>query len=384
MMSIIFWIAILGFLHSYILYPYLLRKLQPQKQVSSPQLSAAPFLSIIIPAHNEDAVLRQKLESILASDYPPDRIELLIGLDCSTDLSRLIAEEYQSKFQQCRIFNYAQRQGKIKIVNDLVPACQSEIIVLSDANVLFTEHSLSALMAHFQHPKIGLVDSRMQHYGKKKSGISFPESDYISNEVRIKQDESRLWGSMMGPFGGCFAFRKACFQPIPSNFLVDDFYINMCCLEQGYQCITEEKALVYEDVSNELLIEFKRKIRISAGNFQNLKRFWKLLFRFNGLSFAFFSHKFLRWVLPLFFVGALLHVFQQQDQQLFYAICYYLILLIPITFIVDALARRQGQHIIAFRYIIHFVSMNVALLAGFFKFIGGIRSSVWQPTKRHQ
>jgi hypothetical protein len=91
---------------------------------------------------------------------------------------------------------------------------------------------------------------------------------YISREVLIKQHESILWGTMMGPFGGCFAIRSELYEPVPKNFLVDDFYINMKVLEKGYQCINNLNALVFEDISNNLSDEFKRKVRISTGNFQ--------------------------------------------------------------------------------------------------------------------
>jgi cellulose synthase/poly-beta-1,6-N-acetylglucosamine synthase-like glycosyltransferase len=361
---------------------YLLQK--KQNITSYPITGVLPPLSIIIAAHNEEKVLQEKLESILNSQYPNDLIEVLIGIDASTDFSALIAEEYQHRFKACQVFNFGQRQGKIKIVNALVPKASHQLIVLTDANVLFTEQTLLQLQAPFTDPTIGLVDTTMKHYGLKNTGISMPESTYIAGEVLIKEAEGKLWGAMMGPFGGCFAFRKICFEPIPEHFLVDDFYINMTCIEKGYRCLTQTEAIVLEDVSNDLLIEFKRKIRISSGNFQNLKRFWRLLFRFNPISFTFFSHKVLRWILPVFLVALTLQIIQKQDSSLFYELLYFALLLIPLAFVVDYVSRRQGTHLVWLRYVIHFVSMNVALLIGLFRFFGGIRSSVWQPTKRHQ
>jgi cellulose synthase/poly-beta-1,6-N-acetylglucosamine synthase-like glycosyltransferase len=386
MLQVLFFVGLIFLLYSYILYPFLLKYLlqkSPNKE-AYPLQQQFPPLSIIIAAHNEEKVLREKLDSILQSAYPQELIEILIGIDASSDLSALIAEEYQSKFAACLVFEFKERQGKIKIVNALVPKAQHALIVLTDANVLFTEQTLMHLQAPFVDPKIGLVDSTMKHYGLKNTGISMPESTYIAGEVLLKEAEGKLWGAMMGPFGGCFAFRKRCFEPIPEHFLVDDFYINMICIEKGLRCVTQTEAIVLEDVSNDLSIEFKRKIRISSGNFQNLRRFWPLLFKFNWVSFAFFSHKVLRWILPVFLVFMTLQIIQKQESSWFYQVLYFILLLIPISFVVDYLARRQGTHLVWLRYIIHFVSMNIALLIGLFRFFGGIRSSVWQPTKRHQ
>ena len=279
MLQFLFVVGLVFLLYSYVFYPYLLKFLLQKNQTATlyPITGVVPSLSIIIAAHNEEKVLREKLESILNCDYPVEQIELLIGIDSSSDFSALIAEAYQTKFKACQVFNFEERQGKINIVNALVPKAKHDIIILTDANVLFTAQTLQQLQAPFSDPQIGLVDSTMKHYGIKDTGISKPESAYIAGEVLIKEAEGKLWGAMMGPFGGCFAFRKKCFEQIPAHFLVDDFFINMTCIEKGYKCVNQKEAIVLEDVSNDLLIEFRRKIRISSGNFQNLKRFWRLL-----------------------------------------------------------------------------------------------------------
>jgi hypothetical protein len=92
----------------------------------------------------------------------------------------------------------------------------------------------------------------------------------------------------------------------------------------------------------------------------------------------------LRWILPVFLVAMVLQIVQQHEHSLFYELLYFGLLLIPIAFAVDYLSRKRGVHLVWLRFIIHFVSMNLALLIGLFRFFGGIRSSVWQPTKRHQ
>jgi hypothetical protein len=80
----------------------------------------------------------------------------------------------------------------------------------------------------------------------------------------------------------------------------------------------------------------------------------------------------------------ILQILSQADTSWFYSICYFILIMIPITFVVDYIARKQQTHVVFLRYIIHFVSMNLALFLGLIKFLRGIRSSVWEPTKRHQ
>jgi cellulose synthase/poly-beta-1,6-N-acetylglucosamine synthase-like glycosyltransferase len=343
-----------------------------------------PSISIIIPAHNEEKVIGQKLESLLSSDFPLERIQVLIGADHCQDQTSNIVEKYAQQFPNLRLFEFPERQGKINVVNRLVLEATNEIIVMTDANVLFEANTLTQLVKHFKNPNIGLVDTRMEHFGLKENGISMAENGYISNEVQTKFAEGKIWGAMMGPFGGCFAFRKSCFEPIPSHFLVDDFYLNMLILRKGYQCINEQNARVFEDVSNESWIEFKRKIRISAGNFQNLSVFWPMLFRFDGISYAFFSHKFLRWILPFFMLFILIGSAVLSQDQVTYQIIHVLFLMPLALFIPDYLGKKINVHFKWLRYIVHFTSMNIALFLGFFKFLRGIKSSIWEPTKRLQ
>ena len=383
--EITLWLGIGLILHSYVIYPKLVQFFSKyRKNNELIYLDELPPITIIIPAHNEEKVIGQKLETLLQSKFPLEHIELLIGADNCIDQTSSIILSYQDRFPDMTLVEFTERQGKINIVNKLVKKAKHEIIVMTDANVLFDQNTLNELVKHFKNPKIGLVDSRMEHFGLKETGISMAENGYISNEVQTKFGEGKIWGAMMGPFGGCFAFRKDCFQPIPTHFLVDDFYLNMIILRQGYQCINEQNARVFEDVSNESWIEFKRKIRISAGNFQNLSRFWTMLFRFDGISYAFFSHKFLRWILPFFMLFILVGSSILSREHIVYAILNALFILPLGLYIPDYLGKRIGVHFKWVRYIVHFTSMNIALFLGFFKFLGGIKSSIWEPTKRLQ
>lgn len=383
--EITLWLGIGLIFHSYVIYPKLIQYFSRFRKTNSLiYQDELPPITIIIPAHNEEKVIGQKLETLIQSNFPLERIELLIGADNCQDNTCAIVESYRDKFPNMKLSEFSERQGKINIVNKLVKEAKHDIIVMTDANILFDTNTLSELVKHFKNPKIGLVDSRMEHFGIKETGISQAENGYISNEVQTKCAEGKIWGAMMGPFGGCFAFRKACFEPIPTHFLVDDFYLNMLILQKGYQCINEQNARVFEDVSNESWIEFKRKIRISAGNFQNLSRFWPMLLRFDGISYAFFSHKFLRWILPFFMLFILVGSSILSRDHIVYAIMNALFILPLGLYIPDYLGKKIGVHFKWLRYIVHFTSMNIALFLGFFKFLGGIKSSIWEPTKRLQ
>jgi len=387
LLEIFFWIAILLIVHSYLFYPFLIQLIASFYKNNSTIYSKTdelPFLSILMAAHNEEAVIAEKIESILSTTYPNSKIELLIGSDCSSDETNNILESYVKKDSRIKFYPFTTRTGKIGIINILNQKAKGEILILTDANVILNSETLFELVKHFKNPKISLVDSFMKHRNLKSDGISYQESNYISNEVNIKNAEGKIWGTLMGPFGGCFAIRKSDFNGVPSNFLVDDFYSCMNVLKHKQKCISEPKAIVLEDVSNNIKSEFKRKIRISSGNFQNLMKFYPLLFRFNGLSFAFFSHKVLRWITPfliLFIMICFPFLLIENESYQYFG---FFIFLIITALILDYVTQKMKVNISILRYLTHFTVMNLALFIGFFIYIKGIKTSVWEPTQRNQ
>jgi len=396
-LQIIFWICFVALAHTYVIYPLLLKLLALLKSPMPPFKggeNSQQSVSILIAAYNEEKVIKEKLESIFNSDYPKEQIEVLVGSDCSTDKTNEIVRS----FPGTQLIEFKERSGKIKIINHLKSIANHEILILTDANVMFDKDTIHELVKHFNNPEIALVDSNMMNINQQGKGISKAESTYIRGEVGIKNNEGKVFGMMMGPFGGCYAVRKSFYENVPENFLVDDFYVNMKVLEKGGKAISEINAKVYEEVPTDWKIEFKRKIRIATGSFQNLWEFYPLLFRFNALSFCFLSHKVLRWKGPFLMIGiyitnyliimayaSAILSFQNISTQMasdFFIPFFYLQNSILLLFMLDILLKAIGINFFLTRLVTHFLSTNLALFIGFFKFLFGVKSSVWQPTKR--
>lgn len=381
--ELIFWIAVFLVLHTYVLYPLILRIFSAGRKGNSLFYGPdeLPMVSVIISAFNEEACIKEKVQSIFTGSYPADKFEVLIGSDHSTDHTGDIARLLMKDYPALKFFDFKERRGKGNVVNDLVQNAAGTILVLTDANVIFDKDTLYYMVRHFKNGMIGLVDTNMVNRGMKEEGISFQEKAYISREVRIKDHESRLWGAMMGPFGGCYAIRKEDYAMVPANFLVDDFYINMRIFEKGRKAINDIRAVVFENVPDELKVEFRRKVRIGTGNFQNLRKFWKLIFTAR-YGFAFLSHKVIRWFGPFFLLAALaMNIFLALGSRYYFwiLICHLSVYFIPLM---DWVLRKLNIHIGPLRLVTHFFSMNSALFIGFFRSLGKVRSGVWERTSR--
>jgi cellulose synthase/poly-beta-1,6-N-acetylglucosamine synthase-like glycosyltransferase len=387
LLEIIFWICLTFILHTYLFYHLSIRIFARNKKGNTKIFKIEdeiPFVSILIAAHNEETVISDKILSIVNSSFPETKIEVLVGSDCSTDKTNKIIEQLIKEYACISIVKFENRTGKIGVINSLIEKAKYDLVLLTDANVMFDKQSIFELVKHFKNEEIGLVDSKMINIGIKKDGISLQEKTYISTEVSSKNAESLLWGTMMGPFGGCFALRKKLWEKIPSHFLVDDFFINMLVLQKGFKSINEPNAIVFEDVSNDLSDEFRRKIRISSGNFQNLFHYKHLLFDFSWIAFSFFSHKVLRWLTPFFILSIISILPFIIENQSFYF--YFLIGIIFCFSLVsiDFLLKSLKVNIKLLRFLTHFTLMNVALFIGFLNYIKGVKSSIWDPTRRNQ
>lgn len=384
--QIIFWFCVLCLMHSYILYPIILNILATGKKLIAPEITAnaQPMVSVIMSVYNEEKVLEKKIRTVFATKYPINNLELVIGSDGSTDKTDSIIEQFIKEGYQIHFKKFGGRSGKSNIINALIPEVKGKIFILTDANILFDENTIPLLVRHFENVRVGLVGANVINTGLQKEGISFQEETYIRRENRIKYQEGVIWGTMMGAFGACYAIRSELFRKIPQNFLMEDFYITLGVIQAKKLSISDPEAKVYEDVSSLVQEEFKRKIRISAGNFQNLGVFYGLLKNpFSGAGFSFLSHKVLRWKGPFFLILALIANAFLLEQNLFYRILFFLQLLGLISPLIDKLFSSLNIHNFALRLIAYFYMMNLALLLGFIKWVRGIKTNTWNPTQRN-
>ena len=392
-LEIAFWLCILGVTYTYFIYPILIRflaKKQSPNHLLFTENEQLPTVAILIAAYNEEKVIAQKLQSILQLNYPKELLHIFIGNDLSSDNTAKIVEKIQSQFSSLQFINMPQRSGKCVVINHLAQLAKQQlpketIFILTDANVLLQENCVMQLVKHFKNQEIGLVGANIVNT-KNDNMVGELESMYVSRENKMKQAEGLFHGALMGAFGACYAIRAELFKTIPTNFLMEDFYITMQVHNQNKQCIFEMNAIAFEDVPGSMMEEFKRKSRIASGNFQNLFFFKHWLLRpFTPVGFAFISHKILRWFTPFFAIAGLILVWKLSNSHLHYELYEYIFWYKFVfwgLFFVDILLVQINIHIKPLRLLTYFYFMNIAILVGFFKFLKGIRSAAWQSTER--
>lgn len=389
----LFWLSLLALVYTYLIYPAVLAFLARGRGITTQQYDTPaqyPQVSVLMAVHNEEAVIEEKLNSLVRQNYPSNKINVYIGSDNSSDRTNQIIDTFVEEYTHLHFFPFSQRQGKPGVINQLAakaihhhPANQDHVFVITDASVMLTENVCAALVKHFKHPELAIVDAQMLHTGMQAIDISGSENRYISWEGRLKYYESVLWMKMIGPFGGCYALRSDYFVDVPDNFLVDDFYITLQVFQRGGLAIKEPTAVCYEPVGHELNEEFRRKARISAGNLQNMFSFPNLWLPPIGLpNFPFFSHKILRWLGPIWLILLWLTSGLMYHNQFYLLTFVLLTALYLLTPLIDQGLKRVNIHWALLRNVRYFLTMNLALLAGYIRYVKGIKSNVWQPPKR--
>jgi biofilm PGA synthesis N-glycosyltransferase PgaC len=271
---------------------------------SSSMQSGDRSVSIVIVAHNEAKTLPKKIESLLASTNASAIREILIGLDGSTDETAQVLAAGSD--DRVKVVPFASRRGKPSVLNDLVPTCQSDIVLLADARQLFDADCIQRLLEHFDDPSVGVVSGELvlrsdPTQTAAAAGIGF----YWRYEKFIRRCESRGRG-VPGATGACYAIRKSLFQPIPAATILDDVAIPMQAVVRGYRCLFEPTAQVFDEPSKSTRQESVRKRRTIAGVAQLVTLFPQWILPWcNPLWFEYVSHKLLRLASPVLMLVAL-------------------------------------------------------------------------------
>ena len=371
-------ISFLGIAQTYILYPLSLFLFGKNRQVK-PALSTNFDIAVVIAAYNEENVIEKKIQSVLATSYPLDKLVIYVGSDASTDRTNEIVANFATQYPNVQLKIFQGRTGKAGIINSIIEQCKEELLILTDANVFFTPSTIPNLVRHFSEKETHQVCANILKISDRNENIQALEKGYLLVENQIKLRESASWGLVMGAEGGCYAIRRQAYTPIPPNFFMDDFFVTMSVIANKGRVIFDEEAICYEDLPTESTEEFKRKIRISIGNFQNLVAFKKLLWPFwSAIAYSFISHKILRWLTPFFLILLFLVSFLLSFDCFFFQV----LAIIQCVLFLSPLAIPYLKWMKPALFVAHFYNMNLALLIGFFRYLKGVKSSVWQPTSR--
>lgn len=378
----VFWIAVVLVGYSYVGYPLILAflaRLAARKPVEHriTRPSEQPAVACIIAAYNEEFHIAERIDNILAQNYPPDKLTIYVGSDGSRDGTAAILSSRSSR--RVRTFAFENNRGKATVLNELVAASSEPVLVFSDANTMFAPDVVARLVARLDDHRVGAVCGELRLLDANGANH---DSAYWRIEQMLKRSEAAI-GGLLGANGAIYALRRTLYEPIPADTIIDDFCIAMTAAAKGAKLTYAPDAIATEDTPDDIADEYRRRVRIGIGNYQALFRHPEYLTRTNwATSFAYVSHKVLRWFTPHLMILAL-----AASAILAPGSPVYLgLLLLQLAAYAAALLvwrfdlERALPRPLAMLYM--FLTLNWAFLVAFMRYVTVRSSGTWHPTKR--
>jgi poly-beta-1,6-N-acetyl-D-glucosamine synthase len=266
--------------------------------------SYTPTVTILIPTHNEKETILGKLNNTLSLSYPRKLVEIIVIDDASSDETVRLVAPY--KAQGVKVIEKKLRGGKAESVNIGAQNSTSEIIVVTDADVMLHKDSLPLLLQHFCDLKIGAVSGALQPVSILENGISNSTSTFWKYETQVLFNES-LIDSQTYLLGSLFAVSRKILldHSIDQSNVAEDFDFAIRIRQHGLRVIMEPRATfasIVPETSTNVVIQ---RTRTAIGTIQTLVKHRRMLWNFRYGYFGLVelpSHKLGQMFSPLYFI----------------------------------------------------------------------------------
>jgi|SRR5689334_3725231 cellulose synthase/poly-beta-1,6-N-acetylglucosamine synthase-like glycosyltransferase len=375
---IVFWLAALLLFYVYAGYPLLLAVIGLFVRRRRPEPGYCPRISVLIAAYNEEEAIERKIQQTLALEYPADKIEVLVLSDCSSDRTDEIVSAFPDS--RVRLVRLPDRGGKTLAQNYGIKQATGEVIVFSDATAIYQSKALLYLACNYQDASVGAVSGRYQYFDPtEQSATGLGSVAFWNYENLIKTLQSRIH-TITGCCGCIYSVRKTAYTELPGD-IISDLVQPLQAIKKGYRVVFEDRALAYEETTQSTAEEFSMRVRVVTRAMRGLLSVSDLLqpWKFFWPAFQLWSHKIMRWMVPLFLIVLLAANFLLLDfsfyritlaLQLFFYAAALLNMLLPL--------HRQWKPL---GIPLFFCTLNAAALVSMIEICRGRKYVTWQTVR---
>lgn len=386
MESLVFQVALAGAIlasaaifYVYIGYPLLMFVWSLAVRRPKPEPGHYPRVTFLIAAYNEEESIERKLRETLALEYPPDKLEILVVSDGSTDRTDEFVKRCEDS--RVRLLRVEGRRGKTYAQNQGVEASTGEVVVFSDATAIYHKRALLYMMQNYADPKVGAVSGRYQYFdpaGLSPTGLGSMAFWNYENLIKLYQSEV---GTLTGCSGCIYSVRRSCYVPLEAD-VCSDLVEPLRIVRNGYRVAFEARALAYEETTKDSSQEFRMRVRVATRGMRGVFGVSELLnpTKHAYVAFQLFSHKVMRWLVPVFLL-------------VFFLSTLVLALYEPLfANLVGFQAGFYGMSLLSLKLPLHraskllglplfFCTLNAAALVGMIEVIRGQKYATWTPIR---
>jgi cellulose synthase/poly-beta-1,6-N-acetylglucosamine synthase-like glycosyltransferase len=378
--ALLAWASALLVGYVYVGYPLLIGLLARLRPKPLRQADIEPSVTLLISAFNEAHIIGDKLRNAVALDYPKQKLDIIVISDASTDATDEIVRSFAG--HGVTLLRMPERGGKTVGLNAAMQQAEGEIVIFSDANIMYRSDTIRRLVRNFADPSVGCATGDSQYADDPHSAAHVQENSYWGYERYVRSMES-LVGSTVGGDGAIFAIRRHLYQPL-SPETINDLVIPLQIVTKGYRAVFEPTAIGLEPSAGDFRKEFRRKRRIVNRSWRGVMSVTGILNPFKVGLFAWqvWSHKVLRWLVLPFVVIGFAGCVSAYDLGLVYRLGAWggvtSVLLAGIGPFVSSSLGRTAKLI---HTVFYFYLVNVAALLGVTKAVGGRVDRIWAPER---
>jgi biofilm PGA synthesis N-glycosyltransferase PgaC len=237
-----------------------------RREPDGPPTSAGPwpFVSILIAAYDEQATIAGTLDAILRLAYP--KFEVIVVNDGSLDHTAAIVGQYLSR-GPVRLLNKEVNEGKAMALNDALPLCRGEILLVLDADISVTPDLLRWLVPHFLGTRVATVTGNPR-VGNRKTLLQTLQAIEFSSIISMQKRAQRIWGRVTTISGAVAAFRRTALLDVGgfSPFMAtEDIEITWRLQKKFWDVRYEPRAIVWMQAPPTLAEFWKQRRRWARG-----------------------------------------------------------------------------------------------------------------------
>jgi cellulose synthase/poly-beta-1,6-N-acetylglucosamine synthase-like glycosyltransferase len=229
---------------SFYVLSFLAYRKKPKKLFNDSEL---PNVSILIPAYNEKDSIAQTIESILSSDYPNKKMEILVIDDGSTDKTFSIAKKYAGWHDGKLVKVFTKKNGgKGAALNFGIKKANSDFIFSMDADTFIGKKSVKEMIRYFKDKKVMSVTSAMTIYKPKTILQKIQHVEYLFG-LFLRKAFATVNAVYITP-GAFSAYRKEFFEKhggYAEHDITEDLELAMRIQYKGYTIENAPNAPVY-------------------------------------------------------------------------------------------------------------------------------------------
>ncbi len=371
-LEIVFWACVALLVHTHVTYPLslaLLVRLRGRRGAEPARAGAElPMVSLIVAAHDEEAVIERRVENALSSDYPRELLEVIVTSDGSEDRTVALAEAAGADL----VLDLS-RRGKVEAQNAAVERARGEVLAFSDANSFWRPDALRRLVERLADPDVGYVCGQVSFTDERGEN---QEGAYWRYEMAVRGLESDL-ASVTAGNGAIYAVRTGAYVEMPSD-RGHDLCLPYLMVRKGLRAVYEPAARAEEPMAPTMSGEWERKRRM-------MNRTWGVLLHDRMLSprgygplyaYEMLSHRALRYASPFLHLIALAANVALLGEGTVYAIT----LGLQAALLVAAALGRVIP-VWPLRIAAYYVSVTASIAAGLIDRIRSGPATTWEPVE---